>query len=70
MSGGRGLVVDGWSQFSHLSFLFLTRIDSGGMWQRTPSAYNTGPSLFKGTFTIEDSPEDTFIDMKVQSPWL
>ena len=46
--------------------LFLCSIDMGGMWLRTPSTGEVGPSLFKGSFTINDVPKDTFIDMEVQ----
>ena len=40
-------------------------IESGGMWLRTPAAQDVGPSLFKGSLTITDTPRDTFIDMRV-----
>ena len=40
-------------------------IESGGMWLRTPAAQGVGPSLFKGSLTITDTPRDTFIDMRV-----
>ena len=42
-------------------------IDSGGMWQRTPTTSDVGPALFKGTLDISGQPKDTFIDMEVGS---
>ena len=35
------------------------------MWSRTPAPSNVGPAMYKGDFIINDSPEDTFLDMQV-----
>ncbi|CAI7994260.1 Beta-galactosidase-1-like protein 3, partial [Geodia barretti] len=42
-------------------------IDRGGVWLRTPAKEDSGPALFKGSFTIDGTPKDTFIDMQVHN---
>ena len=42
-------------------------IDRGGVWLRTPANEDSGPALFKGSFTIDGTPKDTFIDMQVHN---
>ena len=44
----------------------LFRIQSGGLWSRTPAPPAVGPALYKTDFTIRDQPHDTFVHMKVQ----
>ena len=46
-------------------YLFLSSIDFGGMWQRTPAAPGVDPALFKGSFNVNKTPKDTFIVMEV-----
>ena len=38
---------------------------TGGLWSRTPAPSNVGPAFYKGDFTINEHPQDTFLDMKV-----
>lgn len=45
--------------------VFFFRITSGGLWSRTPTPSNVGPALFKGDFSINERPKDTFLDMAV-----
>lgn len=40
-------------------------IESGGLWKRTPTIGNPGPSLYKASFSIKSQPRDTFADMTV-----
>ena len=40
-------------------------IESGGLWKRTPTIGNPGPSLYKASFSIKSQPQDTFADMTV-----
>ena len=51
--------------YVHAIVMFVYSIDTGGMWLRTPASQDLGPTLFKGSFSINDIPQDTFIDMKV-----
>ena len=46
-------------------YIVPSSIDFGGMWQRTAAAPGVGPALFKGSFNINETPKDTFIDMEV-----
>ncbi|CAI7994266.1 Beta-galactosidase-1-like protein 2 [Geodia barretti] len=64
------VVVDGvtqanWKIYSfEFKNSFIQNIDRGGVWLRTPAKEDSGPALFKGSFTIDGTPKDTFIDMQ------
>ena len=43
---------------------------AGGLWSRSSAGTQIGPTLFKGDFTINTTPQDTFIDMTVISYYI
>ena len=45
--------------------VYLTSVVTGGLWTRSLSTTKVGPTLYKGDFTINGKPKDTFIDMTV-----
>ena len=42
-------------------------IELGGRWQRSDRYKFHAPTIYKGSFTLEQMPEDTFADMSVRS---
>jgi hypothetical protein len=55
----------GWKVYSfEFKKSYVEMVQAGGLWSRVPVESHSGPTLFKGEFTINTDPLDTFLDMK------
>ena len=50
---------------THARLSFAYSIESGGRWQRSDRYKWHAPTIYKGSFTLNKMPEDTFADMSV-----